>query len=66
MKIIYAILFFIETVFLTGLAYLFLKKIDSGGRVWILILIFSGIVICILLLIAHIRNYIKQPPDQQS
>jgi len=65
MKIIYAILFFVETVLLTSLAYLFLKKIDNGGRTWIIVLIFLGMVFSILLLIFQIRNYIRRPPDRQ-
>jgi len=65
MKVIYAILFFVETVFLTGLTYLFLKKIDNGGGAWILMLIFLGIVSSISLLIFLIRKYIKHPPDRR-
>lgn len=42
------------------LTYLFLQKIDNGGRPWLLILVFSGIVLSILLLVVFFRGYIRE------
>ncbi|HVV06776.1 MAG TPA: hypothetical protein VHC96_21240 [Puia sp.] len=62
MRSLYTILFFADTILLICLSWIFLQKIDSGGKTWVLILIFSGIVASIFLLIFLLINYVKQPP----
>jgi hypothetical protein len=62
MKFIYTILFFVDTVLLVGLFFLFLEDIDNGSKGLTLILILSGIAASILTMIFLLRSYIKQPP----
>jgi hypothetical protein len=59
MRTRYTILFFIGTLSLTGLSWLFLQKIDNGSNAEVLLLILSGIVASILLLIFLLKNYFK-------
>jgi RsiW-degrading membrane proteinase PrsW (M82 family) len=59
MRTLYTILFFIDTIALTCLSYLFLQKLDNGSKEWVLFLIFSGIVASIFLLLFLLMNYIK-------
>ncbi len=66
MRILYGILFFIGTVLLVYLSYLFLLKTDKGGKTWVLLLILSGIATIIFLLIFFLRYYIKRPPDPED
>jgi hypothetical protein len=54
------LLFSLDMLALISLAYLFLQKIDNGGQVWLLALIFLGIVLSILLLIVFFRGYIRE------
>src|SRR6266705_1298712 len=65
MRILYTILFFVDTLLLVFLTYLFLQKIDTGGNAWILILIFAGIVASIFLLVLLLKSYIRQPPGRR-
>ncbi len=66
MRTLYTILFFAGTLALTCLSYLFLHKLDHGGPIGALVLIFSGIVASIFLLVVLLKNYIKQPSDKED
>ncbi|HWK08058.1 MAG TPA: hypothetical protein VNS58_30725 [Puia sp.] len=59
MRTRYTILFFIGTLSLTGLSWLFLARIDKGSNAEVLLLILSGIVASIFLLVLLLRNYFK-------
>jgi hypothetical protein len=61
MKIIYIILFFLDTAVLMALAYVFFRMVDTGQYGWSITFIGSGILVSILLLIYLLLNYIKTP-----
>jgi hypothetical protein len=61
MSLLYTILFFIDTTVLVCLSFLFLEDMDNGSDFWMLTLIFSGIVACVIFLIILFTNYLKQP-----
>jgi len=61
MRTLYTILFFLDTLVLGCLTYLFLHKLDHCGSVGALVLIFSGIVACIIILVVLLIRYLKQP-----
>jgi hypothetical protein len=60
MKKAFILFFSLDMLALIGLTYLFLQKIDNGGRPRLLVLIFLGIVLSIFLLIVFFRGYIRQ------
>ena len=62
MKIIYTILFFVDTLLLIVLTYLFLKLMDNGMSPIVFILMVLAIVFCIMLLVYFLLNYLKSPP----
>jgi hypothetical protein len=62
MKPLYTILFFIGTMLLVFLTYIFLQIIDAGAAFWALTLFIAGIMVCISLLVLILKCYIKQPP----
>jgi hypothetical protein len=59
MKILFAILFFADTLLFVFLTYLFMEAIDNGSGARILVLIFSSIITSIFLLAFLLKNYIK-------
>jgi hypothetical protein len=61
MKIVYTILFFIDTLLLIALAFLFLKLSDTGMSVATLVSVIAGIIVSILLLVYLLYRYIKLP-----
>lgn len=65
MRTRYTILFFVNTLLLLGLSYLFLHKLDQGASSGALILICSGIVASIFLLVRLLISYIRQPSDRE-
>ena len=60
MRTLYTILFFADTLLFLCLSYLFLHKLDTGGSVGIMALIFAGVIASIFLLILLLRNYFKR------
>ncbi|MES1159810.1 MAG: hypothetical protein ABUM51_03570 [Bacteroidota bacterium] len=60
MRILYTILFFADTLLFLSLSYLFLHKLDTGGSVGTMALIFAGIIASIALLILLLRNYFRR------
>ncbi len=61
MKIVYTILFFIDTLLLIALAFLFLKLSDAGMSAATLVSVIAGIIVSILLLVYFLYRYIKLP-----
>ena len=66
MKIIYIILFLLDTLVLISLSFIFFRMIDDGGHAWSLTFTISGILISICLLIYLLVNYIKIPPSHRA
>lgn len=66
MKIVYIILFFLDTAVLMGLAFVFFKLMDSGKYGWSITFIGSGILLSILLLIYLLINYLKSNNSRKS
>jgi hypothetical protein len=62
MKILYTILFFVDTLLLVWLFFVFLEDVDNSSKGSTLILILSGIAVSILTMIFLLRRYIKHPP----
>ena len=63
MKIIYTILFFVDTLILIVLAFLFLKLKDVGMNGATFIMILVAIIFSIALLVYFILHYLKLPPS---
>jgi len=61
MKILYTLLFFVDTLVLLLLAFLLLKMIDNGITTGKLIFMLSGILSSIVLLILFLSHYLKSP-----
>ena len=66
MKIIYTILFFVDTLLLTVLAYLLLKLGESGLNKLALVLIGCAIVFSIVILFYILFYYIKLPSTDNN
>ena len=65
MKIIYAILFFTDTIVLLLLGFLLFKFIDTNTNLTSIILLISGIIISIALLVCLLINYLNIPPSDR-
>ena len=59
MKILYTILFFIDTLLLILLSFILLKMIDEGVNITKLIFMLSAIILSIVTLIFFLRRYLK-------
>lgn len=66
MKIIYIILFFLDTAVLMTLAFVFFRLMDAGKYGWSITFIGSGILLSILLLIYLLVNYLKANNSRKS
>ena len=66
MKIIYIILFFLDTAVLMALAFVFFHLMDTGKYGWSITFIGSGILLSILLLIYLLVNYLKSSSSRKS
>jgi hypothetical protein len=65
MRALYTILFFVNTLLLVGLTYLFLHKLDQRAPPVAMGLIFAGIVASIFLLVRLLRSYLRLPSDRE-
>lgn len=65
MKIIYAILFFADTLLLVVLAFLFMRYIDTGADKFRFTAIITAIIGCIVLLGYFISYYMKLPHKEK-
>jgi hypothetical protein len=65
-KIIYTILFFIDTLVLIMLAFLFLKELDEGLNLPQLLALTLSITVCISLQVLFIVNYTRLPVDKEK
>ena len=66
MRLVYTILFFVDTVALVVLSFLSMKMIDNGPHGWSLAGTLSGVVLSIILLVYFLRHYTKIPPDESG
>ncbi|HUR11770.1 MAG TPA: hypothetical protein VM012_10400 [Flavitalea sp.] len=61
MKTVYTILFFLDTLALVLLTYLFLKLSDQRTGEFTAMALFGGIIVCILLMVFITIRFIKLP-----
>jgi ammonia channel protein AmtB len=66
MKILYTILFFLDTTLLVFLAYWFLRTLDAGTTPLSLIAMASAIIACIGFLVYLFVGYLKLPPKENK
>lgn len=66
MKIVYTILFFIDTFVLILLAIFFLNLMDKKGGVINMVFAILGIVICVIVLGILLTRYFKMPPPDKE
>ncbi len=63
MKLFYTILFFLNTLFLIALTFLFLGFLDTGKSPFTMAGIVLAIVLCIVMLGYFLAHYMKIPPS---
>ena len=61
MKTLYTILFFLDTLALILISYLFLKQADKGSSEIGLLALLCGIVLCVIFLIYIMVRFFKHP-----
>jgi len=66
MKTLYTILFFLDTLALILIAYLFFKLADKGTSDLGLLALFCGVVVCVISLIYIMVRYFKHPGSKMQ
>jgi hypothetical protein len=65
MKVLYTILFFLDTLALVLFTYFFLKVVDKGFDEISMLALLCGIVACIILLVFIMLHFVKPPAPKR-